>query len=79
MNTVSKPVALAAMVVGLAGGSYGVASAASGSGSSQPSTTTTPGPAPNGKFVPNESAAHEAGESAAREAQEDAGQVPTLP
>jgi len=34
---------------------------------------------PNGKFVPNENAAHEAGESAAREAQENAGQVPTIP
>jgi hypothetical protein len=29
--------------------------------------------------VPNETAAHEAGESAAREAQENAGQVPTVP
>jgi hypothetical protein len=37
-----------------------------------PSATT-------GKFVPNEDPAHEAGESAAREAQEDAGQVPTVP
>jgi hypothetical protein len=42
----------------------------SGSGSS----ATTPG-----KFVPNEDPAHEAGESAAREAQENAGQVPTVP
>jgi hypothetical protein len=32
-----------------------------------------------GKFVPNEDPAHEATESAQREAQEDAGQVPTLP
>ena len=32
-----------------------------------------------GTFVPNETAAHEAGESAAREAQENAGQVPTVP
>jgi len=30
-------------------------------------------------FVPNEDATHEAGESAAREAQENAGQVPTVP
>jgi hypothetical protein len=30
-------------------------------------------------FVPNEDPAHEAGESAAREAQENAGQVPTVP
>ena len=45
-----------------------VAAAASPS----PSSTT-------GKFVPNEDPAHEAGESAAREAQEDAGQVPNIP
>jgi hypothetical protein len=32
-----------------------------------------------GKFVPNEDPAHEATESAQREAQEDAGQVPTVP
>jgi hypothetical protein len=31
------------------------------------------------KFTPNEDATHEAGESAEREAQEDAGQVPTVP
>lgn len=37
-----------------------------------PSATT-------GKFVPNEDPAHEAGESAEREAQENAGQVPTVP
>jgi hypothetical protein len=39
-----------------------------------PSPSTTPG-----RFVPNEDPAHEAGESAAREAQENAGQVPTVP
>jgi hypothetical protein len=42
--------------------------------SPSPSSTTTPG-----KFVPNEDPTHEAGESAAREAQENAGQVPTVP
>ena len=47
----------------------------SGSGSAGSSTAT---PAP-GHFVPNENPAHEAGESAAREAQENAGQVPTVP
>ena len=45
-------------------------SSSSGSGSA----ATTPG-----KFVPNEDPTHEAGESAAREAQENAGQVPTVP
>ena len=44
----------------------------------------TPSPSPSssasaGKFVPNEDPAHEATESAAREAQENAGQVPTVP
>ena len=39
----------------------------------------SPGTAPSGKFVPNEDPTHEAGESAAREAQENAGQVPTVP
>ncbi len=45
-------------------------------------TAASPSPAPSsstGKFVPNETAAHEAQESAAREAQENAGQVPTVP
>jgi len=50
---VTKVVALAAIALGLAGGSYGVASAASGgssgSGSSSTGTTTTPTPtAPQG-------------------------------
>lgn len=44
---------------------------------------TTPSPSPSsstsGRFVPNEDPTHEAGESAAREAQENAGQVPTVP
>jgi hypothetical protein len=48
--------------------------AAAASPSPSPSSSTTPG-----KFVPNEDATHEAGESAAREAQENAGQVPTVP
>jgi len=39
---------------------------------------TAPGP-PSGTFKPNEDPTHEAGESAAREAQENAGQVPTVP
>jgi ABC-type transport system substrate-binding protein len=48
--------------------------------SSTPSTTTPSTTAPaNGTFKPNEDPTHEAGESAAREAQENAGQVPTVP
>jgi hypothetical protein len=46
----------------------------SGSGTTAPSTNASPG-----TFKPNEDATHEAGESAAREAQEDAGQMPTVP
>lgn len=42
-------------------------------------TVTTTASTGSGKFVSNENAAHEAGESAAREAQENAGQVPTVP
>jgi hypothetical protein len=42
--------------------------------------TPAPGaPAASGAFVPNEDPAHEATESAAREAQENAGQRPTVP
>jgi uncharacterized membrane protein len=47
------------------------------------SAATSPSPAPatspGGKFVPNEDPTHEKTESAAREAQENAGQVPTVP
>ncbi|HUZ30256.1 MAG TPA: hypothetical protein VMU90_13485 [Solirubrobacteraceae bacterium] len=37
------------------------------------------GPQRGGKFVPNENPTHEKTESAQREAQENAGQVPTVP
>ena len=84
LNGVRK-LAVAATVAGsmLVGGIGGAAlyattiaaSAASPSPSpSSGSSSTTPG-----KFVPNEDPAHEATESAAREAQENAGQVPTVP
>ncbi|MDQ6692040.1 MAG: hypothetical protein M3Z13_04655 [Candidatus Dormibacteraeota bacterium] len=42
-------------------------------------TTTAPQAAPAGGFRSNEDATHEAGESAAREAQENAGQAPSVP
>ena len=51
------------------------------SAATSPSATATaasPG-AGSRTFVPNENAQHEAGESAAREAQENAGQFPTVP
>jgi hypothetical protein len=44
-----------------------------------PSTTTPSTTPPSGTFHPNEDPTHEAGESAAREAQENAGQAPTVP
>ncbi len=79
MNGVRKAI-LAATVTGsmLAGGVGGamlypaVLPAAAAPPSPTPSSST-------GKFVPNEDPTHEAGESAAREAQENAGQVPTVP
>ena len=82
MIGVRKTVAAAAiagsMLVGGVGGavlySATVLTASAATPSPSPSSTTTPG-----KFVPNEDATHEAGESAAREAQENAGQVPTVP
>ena len=66
----------------LVGGGIGAAVFAPGGASAQ-STTSTTAPAASapadGKFVPNEDPAHEAGESAEREAQENAGQRPTVP
>jgi hypothetical protein len=51
---------------------------------SNAATTTTAAPAAgsppaNGTFKSNETSSHEAGESAAREAQENAGMMPTVP
>ena len=79
--TIARKWVLAAVVAGaLVGGAFGGAafSAADGNAaSSTPATTTAAGP--SGTFKPNENAAHEAGESPQREAQEDAGQFPTVP
>jgi hypothetical protein len=49
------------------------------SGSSNAAATPAPGTPAQGAFKPNEDPTHEAGESAAREAQENAGQRPTVP
>jgi hypothetical protein len=79
-----------AVIAALAGGSMlaGVAlGAAFTAGSSANAATTTPtsantradASASPGVFVSNEDPAHEATESAAREAQENAGQRPTVP
>jgi hypothetical protein len=82
MNRVRTAVTAAAiagsmLVGGVVGATlYGVSalSAAAATNAASPA----PGAA-SGTFVPNETAAHEATESAAREAQENAGQVPTVP
>jgi hypothetical protein len=86
---------LAVLVAGsMAGGALGatVISAASSGAANTTSTSANaaggnaaspdahPGGPPNGgKFVPNENPSHEQGESAQREAQESAGQFPTVP
>jgi hypothetical protein len=87
MNGIRKgvlaAVAAGSLAVGAVGGAvlYAAttisASAASNSNAAL-AAVATPAPA-TGKFVPNEDPTHEAGESAAREAQENAGQVPTVP
>jgi hypothetical protein len=53
--------------------------AASAASTTAATTATTAATAAPGTFTSNEDATHEAGESAAREAQENAGQVPTIP
>ena len=67
----------------LAGVALGAAiSAGSGVTAATPTTssnTRADASASPGVFVSNEDPAHEAGESAEREAQEDAGQRPTVP
>ncbi|MDQ6614439.1 MAG: hypothetical protein M3083_06770 [Actinomycetota bacterium] len=91
MTPIRKAILAVAMVGStLVGGGIGAALFA-GSSANAASTQTTPttapaasgssGPAvaPSGTFHPNEDATHEAGESAAREAQENAGQRPTVP
>jgi hypothetical protein len=82
MNGVRKAVLAAAvagsMLVGGVGGAvlYATTIAAS---AAPASPSPTPSGTSSGKFVSNEDPTHEAGESAAREAQENAGQVPTVP
>jgi hypothetical protein len=88
MSPIRKAI-LAVSMVGstLIGGGIGAALFAGSSANAQttPATTApaTSAPAANapapGTFHSNEDATHEAGESAAREAQETAGQMPTVP
>ena len=79
--TIARKWVLTAVVAGaLVGGAFGGAafSAANGNAASSTPAATTAGPQ-SGTFRPNENASHESGESAQREAQEDAGQFPTVP
>ncbi len=84
MNGIRKTVAAAAiagsmLVGGVAGALLYGATTLTASAASTPSPSPSSSSSSTGKFVPNEDATHEAGESAAREAQENAGQVPTVP
>jgi hypothetical protein len=92
MNGIRKSVAAAAiagsmLIGGVVGavmyGATTIAAVASTAAATAATAATaaspSPGTAPSGTFVPNETAAHEATESAAREAQENAGQIPTFP
>jgi type IV secretory pathway TrbL component len=84
MNPIRR-ILVGAAVAGslLTGGVVGAAiagplAASAATTSNVAATAATPSAA-SGTFVPNENATHEAGESAAREAQENAGQVPSVP
>lgn len=90
VNIARKWILTAVVVGSMAGGAIGgtVISAATGNAANTKTVTTPstglgsgsgPSVAPSGTFKPNEDASHESGESAAREAQEDAGQFPTVP
>ena len=85
MNFGRKAIVAALMTGSMALGALVGAAAFTGAGSTANAATNTgqvgnTGAAgSNGTFVSNEDPAHEATESAAREAQEDAGQMPTIP
>lgn len=89
MNLTRKAVLATAMAGSmLGGGALGVAVFGASSGSAQTTGSSTPAPsaapavnngAPSGTFKPNEDPTHEKDESPAREAQENAGQRPTVP
>jgi hypothetical protein len=85
VNLTRKAVLATAMAGSmLGGGAIGVAVFGAGTGSAQTTGSSTTAPAatngaPSGTFKPNEDKTHETGESAQREAQETAGQAPTVP
>jgi len=74
---VAGAVAGSMLIGGIGGAALYATTIAASAASPSPSPSSSTSSA--GKFVPNEDAAHEATESAAREAQENAGQVPTVP
>jgi len=77
-KTIAAAAIAGSMLVGGVAGAvlYGATTIAAQAASPSPSPSSSTS---SGKFVSNEDATHEAGESAAREAQENAGQVPTVP
>ena len=83
MDFMRRKVALAAIAGAmLAGGAVGATAfaASSGSGTTPTASSSSSNPAPpSGTFKPIETPSHEATESAQREAQETAGQIPTVP
>ena len=81
MNGIRKSVAGAAIAGSmLIGGVTGAVLYSANTIVASAATAASPAPGTaSGTFVPNEDPTHEATESAAREAQEDAGQVPTVP
>jgi len=85
MNGIRKTAAAAAiagsMLIGGVAGAvmYGVTTIGAAAATTAATAATAATPAANTPFVSNETPAHEAGESAAREAQENAGIRPTVP
>lgn len=85
MNGVRKAIAAGAiagsMLIGGVAGAvlYGATTLTAAAATSPTPSPSSGSSSSTGKFVPNEDPTHEAGESAAREAQENAGQVPTVP
>jgi hypothetical protein len=78
-KTVAAATVVGSMLVGGVTGAILYGTTTIGAAAATTATTPTPTPAANTKFVPNEDPAHEATESAAREAQENAGIRPTVP
>jgi hypothetical protein len=84
MNTKRKAILVSTVLGSMAtGGLLGatvLAPTASNAATTSTTASTRSAPvAPTGAFHSNENAAHEKTESAAREAQENAGQMPTIP